>query len=85
MAFVLKQRPVGAFWEHDTAPVWIVKYDAIPDVRAEHWKAYKAVERVPAGRAPYSVDNKVIGSVRGFNSLEEAKFYCERLIELGTA
>lgn len=77
MSFILKQRPTGEYWEHDSAPLWIVEYGAVLGVRRACFKAYRAIERVPAGRNPYSFDNRVLGPREGFESLEEAKEYCE--------
>lgn len=67
------QRPTGPVWKHATKPVWIVYYAAILGVRAGHFQAYRAVAPVPAGREPWSVDNRRIGAEgRGFKTLNEA-------------
>lgn len=63
-----EQTPVYA---RRDAPVWVVHYPATMD-RAEYWQGYRAVAKVPAGRAPWAVDNRRIGSDRGFPSLEAA-------------
>lgn len=56
---------------HRSKPVWVVHYQATQD-RAEHWQGYRAVAKVPAGRDPWTVDNKRIGTERGFASLDAA-------------
>lgn len=62
------QRPVHL---HNAKPVWVVHYPATQD-RAEFWQGYRAVVKVPSGRMPWTVDNRRIGSDRGFPSLEAA-------------
>lgn len=42
--------------------VWVVKYDALPNVRAEFFSVYRAVAPVPAHRAPWSIDNRNVGN-----------------------
>jgi hypothetical protein len=71
--FIEVQRP----WDqtpchvHASKPLWVVHYPATMD-RAEHWQGYRAVAKLPAGRDPWTVDNRRIGSERGFASLEAA-------------
>lgn len=56
----------GPVWLHKNKPVWIVKFDAID------YQVYRAVEGVPHGRAPWSVDNRRIGPKSGFSTLAAA-------------
>jgi hypothetical protein len=55
----------------DDAPVWVVHYPAT-EGRAEFWQGYRPVAKVPAGRKPWAVDNRRIGTERGFASLDAA-------------
>lgn len=68
--FTQIQRPftVAPVYLHNAAPVFVVHYEAT-DVRTEHWQGYRAVGKVPAGRMPWSVDNRRIGTERGYPSL----------------
>lgn len=67
------ERETGEVWKHKTNPVWIVFYEAVEGVRAAYYQAYRAVRPVPAGRAPWSVDNRRIGNENhGFPTLEAA-------------
>jgi hypothetical protein len=70
------ERDCGFVWMHDSAPVWIVKYDAIttgPHRRAAFYQAYRAVQPVPKGRMPWSIDNRRIGTEDGFATLTAAQ------------
>jgi len=67
----VERAPHSACWVHETKPHWIVHYPATR-VMGEHYQAYRAVERVPEGRKPWSVDNRRIGSPDGFRALDEA-------------
>ena len=71
--FFAVQRPcdLSPVYLHNEKPVWVVQYDAT-EVRPEHWQGYYAVAPVPKGRMPWSVDNRRIGTERGFPSLEAA-------------
>ncbi len=69
--FIETTRPTGVIWQHETKPHWIVHYPGTR-VRGEHYQAYRAVARVPAGRNPWTVDNRRIGSEDGFATLEMA-------------
>lgn len=60
MSFITVDRPVGPALLHLTKPVWVVEYAALPG-RPRHWQAYRAVAHVPAGRQPWTVDNRRIG------------------------
>jgi hypothetical protein len=71
-AFRQIERNGESIWMHTSLPVWIVRYDAIDGVRAEFYKPYRAVAPVPKGRNPWTVDNRRIGTERGFASLAEA-------------
>lgn len=60
-------------WLNKLKPVWIVFYPAVEGVRAGFYQAYRAVRPVPAGRDPWSVDNRRIGHAdHGFPTLEAA-------------
>lgn len=50
-------------WLHSSCEVWATRYEAIPGFRDyDVFYAYRAVERVPRGRMPWTVDNRSIGS-----------------------
>ncbi len=67
------ERDTGTVWMHKTKAVWIVFYEAVEGVRLAYYQAYRAVNPVPTGRAPWSVDNRRIGPAdHGFPSLEAA-------------
>lgn len=70
--FKKSTRTTGTVWVHVSKPVWIVKYDAIKNVRAAFYQAYRSVQPVPAGRKPWAVDNRAIGGDSGFPSLAVA-------------
>jgi hypothetical protein len=59
-------------WQHNSKPVWVTFYPAVDGVRPAHYIPYRAVQAVPAGRKPWTVDNRRIGSDRGFSALEDA-------------
>lgn len=65
-------RPIGVCWLHTSKPVWIVKYDAIKNLRADFWQAYRTTVPVPEGRRPWTIDNRAIGTERGYPSLVAA-------------
>lgn len=67
----LVQRPHGDCWLHSGGQRFICFYPGT-DVRAEHYQAYRAVVSVPAGRMPWTVDNRRIGTDRGFATFDEA-------------
>jgi hypothetical protein len=68
--FEVIERPTGEVLLHRSAHVWIVHYEntRAPDV----YRAYRAVQRVPNGRWPWTVDNRAIGSRDGVLTLAEA-------------
>lgn len=73
--FRLVERSHGEAWLHETEPVWVVKYDGVPESnthRYDSWQVYKAVERVPAGRDPWTVDNRRLGGESGWAIPEQA-------------
>lgn len=43
---------------HSSSTVWVVFY---PNANKPHYQAFKAVEEVPEGRLPWTVDNRRIG------------------------
>jgi hypothetical protein len=60
---------------HETAPVWVVHYDAIEDsysFQREFWHGYHAIAKVKKGAPVWSANNKRIGEDRGFKTLFEA-------------
>lgn len=61
-------------WLHKSAPVWVVKYDGIPGTshRYDSWQAFRATKIVPAGRKPWTIDNKRIGHEDGYATEAEA-------------
>lgn len=72
--FKLREDETDGTYVHEFAPVWLRFYpntDRRPRFDNSHWQAYRAVEKVPAGRAPWSVDNRRL-SPDGFATAEEA-------------
>lgn len=59
-------------WLHNSKSVWATFYPAVEGVRPAHFIPYRAVKPVPAGAKPWTVDNRRIGSDRGFAVLEDA-------------
>jgi hypothetical protein len=62
-------------WQHLTAPVWIVRYEGIEGSnthRYDKYQAYRAVEKMPNGRDPWTVDNRRIGPENGYSTLDKA-------------
>lgn len=67
------KRNFDTVWMHKTKAVWIVFYEAVEGVRLAYYQAYRAVNPVPAGREPWTVDNRRIGDANhGFPTLEAA-------------
>ena len=58
-------------WLHDSGSSWVVAYPAVHN-RLPVFRAYRAINPVPAGRMPWTIDNKRIGPEDGFLSLEQA-------------
>lgn len=58
-------------WLHKSRPVWLVEYPKTVD-RAKFYQAYKADQPVKTGAFPWSLNNRRVGSDRGFPTLEEA-------------
>lgn len=71
-AFALVHQSHGDYWLHDNGRCFIVRYDAIPDVRAEYWQAYTSKAQPPKGRYPWTVDNRRITHERGVRTFEDA-------------
>ena len=65
------KRPYGNCWLHNTKHVWIVEYPSTR-ARARHFQAYRAVQPVPKGRDPWTVDNRRIGGEDGYETFEAA-------------
>lgn len=68
---IVDEHPGGRAWLHVSGSKWIVKYDAIKGVRAAVFCAYKSIEKLPAGRMPWTVDNRRIGGE--YRTITEAK------------
>lgn len=58
-------------WLHNTKNVWIVEYQA-SRIRPHHYQTYKAVQPVPKGRMPWTIDNRRMGPEDGIETLEQA-------------
>lgn len=69
--FTQVDRNAGTTWLCDTRPVWVVHYPTTP-ARNEFYQAYKAIQPVPRGRMPWTVDNRRIGTDQGFRTLQDA-------------
>ena len=50
-------------WLHRTAPVWVREYVGQDIYQPTRYMAYKAIERVPEGRKPWTVNNVRVSSV----------------------
>lgn len=73
--FSMVTRNIGIVWLHKSKPVWVVMYDGVPGSntnRFDSWQAYRAVQKVPQGRQPWTVDNKRIGPDDGYPTEAEA-------------
>jgi hypothetical protein len=71
--FVFRPPDPSGVWLHKSKPVWIRFYAAVDGVRFAYYQAYRSVERVPSGRAPWSVDNRRLGHPdHGYPTLESA-------------
>jgi hypothetical protein len=70
--FEVIERPTGEVLLHRSEHVWIVHYDTFSGPHPAVYRAYRAVERVPKGRWPWTVDNRAIGSRDGVLTLAEA-------------
>lgn len=68
-AFTEVQRPHGPAWLHNSGDKWIVHYNA---VSPPFYQAYRAIDTVPKGRMPWTIDNRRIGTPHGFKTLEQA-------------
>lgn len=64
-------RPHGSCLLHNSKHVWIVEYPATRQ-RAKFWQVYQPIAHVPAGRDPWTINNKRIGPEDGFQTLEAA-------------
>ena len=71
MSFKKIHHPHQSYWLHESKPVFISHYPATR-ARGEYYQAYKAIQPVPAGRMPWTIDNRRIGGEDGFLTLEEA-------------
>lgn len=70
---VIRPTDPDGVWLNKTKPAWIVFYSAIEGVRASYYQAYRAVRPAPKGRAPWSIDNRLVGHPDyGYPTLEAA-------------
>ena len=69
--FIKTTRPTGEIWMHESKPHWIVHYPAT-SFKGEFYQAYRAIDRVPAGRNAWTIDNERIGTKDGFATLDAA-------------
>lgn len=67
--FTEKHRPHGDCWLHNAQPIWIVHYPVLKEQRKPSFIAYRAVDYLPAGRDPWTVNNRRCGE---YNTIEEA-------------
>jgi hypothetical protein len=51
---------LGMRWQNGN--VWIVEYEFHQGYPRKHYICYRSVERVPAGRKPWTVDNRRINN-----------------------
>lgn len=65
-------RATGSVIMHATKPVWIVRYGDYERGGTKFWQAYRAVDTLPKGRMPWTVDNRRIGTDKGFKTLRDA-------------
>lgn len=62
----------GARWLHKSGTMFI-SFSPVTNVRGAHFQAYAAKDKVPAGRDPWTVDNKRLGrDGYGFPTFEAA-------------
>lgn len=67
----VETEPYYKTWLHENGKVFIRQVP--PTIKTQmHYRAYKAIAPVPAGRMPWTVNNTRIGSDNGFKTLEEA-------------
>jgi hypothetical protein len=53
-------------WQRKDDPsIWVTHYPALDGVRGGVFYVYRAVAKVPAGRAPWTVDNRRVDASRG--------------------
>lgn len=58
---------------HNEKPVWIVFYEEVRGHHSAFYQAYLAVQKVPHGRLPWTIDNRCIGNPwQGFKTLADA-------------
>jgi hypothetical protein len=67
--FTKQESPTGTVWMHDSGMIWIRHYDL---VNHPFFQAYRALRKPKAGQMPWAVDNKKIGTERGFMTLDQA-------------
>ncbi len=65
-------RTTGSVLLHRSKHVWIVRYADYERGGTKFWQAYRAVDTVPKGRDPWTVNNKRIGTDKGFKTLRDA-------------
>ena len=71
--FVEVQRsPWETVWMHKEKPCWIVFYENSTHPALSFFQAYRPVSKVPKDRDPWTVDNRRIGTIDGYKTLESA-------------
>lgn len=70
--FVEVERLHGNALLHKSHPVWIVHYEGHKGFSSPSWRVYESVCKVPAGRDPWTVDNRYVGQKDGFTTIDEA-------------
>lgn len=72
MTFSLVHRPHGDCWLHSDGRKFICFYEGVEGVRPAYFQAYMSKAQPPKGRDPWTVDNRRIGTDRGFPTFDEA-------------
>lgn len=54
---------------HDSGMIWIRHYDLVSH---PFFQAYRALKKPKLGQMPWAVDNRKIGTERGFETLDQA-------------
>jgi len=57
------------FTRKDAPRVWVTHYDGIDRDHPEHYAIYRALQEIPVGRMPWTVDNCRVGKA---NELSKA-------------
>ena len=71
--FTKMDRNYEIVWLHKTKPTWVTFYENSTHPVLSFYQAYKAIEKIPDGRLPWTVDHCRMGPLNnGFRTLEEA-------------